>query len=295
MKVYFVVTISYFVANHEGICMETKDIRYFRQDLSTSEAIKILDCGYHETIQGHYSSQAVVDHYVLHCIVSGKGIYQISNQTYHLKAGDCFLLIPNVPILYQSDVLDPWVYYWIGFEGIDSPQLMKLCNLGSNAPTLHFEPLEELVSVIKPLISLNAASISDSYIALGQFYLLCSRLMQHNRKIKPLSNKEYYVKQAVSLIQDSYYKDISVQDISNAIGLDRTYLYRVFKEINGITIQQYITNLRLKRACHFLTGSNLSYSEIAYYCGYSSEQYFSMAFKKHMGMSPSKYRKNAPL
>ena len=53
--------------------------------------------------------------------------------------------------------------------------------------------------------------------------------MQRNRKIKPLSSKEYYVKQAISLIQDSYYKDISVQEISNTIGLDRTYLYRVFK------------------------------------------------------------------
>lgn len=272
--------------------MEIKNISYFRQDISTNESIRILDCGYHETIQGHYSSQAVVDHYVLHCVVSGKGIYQIHGRTYHLDAGDCFLLIPNVPILYQSDVLDPWVYYWIGFEGMDARQLMKLCNMGSSSPTLRFEPVEELVSIIKPLISLNAASISDTYTALGQFYLLCSKLMQRNRKIKPLSSKEYYVKQAISLIQDSYYKDISVQEISNTIGLDRTYLYRVFKEINGITIQQYITSLRLKRACHFLISSSLSFSEIAYYCGYSSEQYFSMAFKKHMGIAPSAYRKS---
>lgn len=272
--------------------MEIKNISYFRQDISTNESIRISDCGYHETIQGHYSSQTVVDHYVLHCIVSGKGIYQIHDRTYRLEAGDCFLLIPNVPILYQSDVLDPWVYYWIGFEGMDARQLMKLCNMDSRSPTLRFEPVEELVSVIRPLISLNAASISDTYTALGQFYLLCSKLMQRNVKIKPLSSKEYYVKQAISLIQDSYYKDISVQDISNTIGLDRTYLYRVFKEINGITIQQYITNLRLKRACHFLVSSSLSFSEIAYYCGYSSEQYFSMAFKKHMGVAPSAYRKN---
>ena len=140
--------------------MEIKNISYFRQDISTNESIRILDCGYHETIQGHYSSQAVVDHYVLHCVVSGKGIYQIHGRTYHLDAGDCFLLIPNVPILYQSDVLDPWVYYWIGFEGMDARQLMKLCNMDSSSPTLRFEPVEELVSIIKPVISLTAASIS---------------------------------------------------------------------------------------------------------------------------------------
>lgn len=273
--------------------MEIKNINYFRQDVSANETIKILDCGYHETTQGRYSSQTVVDHYVLHCIVSGKGSYQIHNQTYRLKANDCFLLIPNVPILYQSDILDPWVYYWIGFSGIGSQQLMQLCDISSSSPTLHFEPIQELVSILQPLLSLNAASAADSYTALGQFYVLCSRLMQHNHNIKPLSAKEYYVNQAISLIHDSYYRDSSVQDISNAIGLDRTYLYRIFREISGTTIQQYITSLRLKRACHFLSSSSLSYSEIAYYCGYSSAQYFSMAFKKNTGLSPSAYRRQA--
>ena len=87
-------------------------------------------------------------------------------------------------------------------------------------------------------------------------------------------------------------KNLTKADVVRDSLLDRTYLYRVFKEINGITIQQYITSLRLKRACHFLISSSLSFSEIAYYCGYSSEQYFSMAFKKHMGIAPSAYRKS---
>lgn len=271
--------------------MGIKNISYFRKIGSTNETVQILDCGYHETIQGHYSAQTVVDHYVLHCIINGKGIYQINNQTYHLTAKDCFLLIPNVPILYQSDRQDPWIYYWIGFDGIDSSQLMQLCNLDIRSPILHYEAIEDLTSIIQPLVTLNTASISDSYIALGQFYLLLAKLMQQNQNIKPLSRREHYVNQAVALIQDSYYKNITVQNISDAIGLDRTYLYRIFKEITGMPIQQYITNLRMKRACHFLTSSMLSYSEVAYYCGYISEQYFSMAFKKNVGVSPSAYRK----
>ncbi len=273
--------------------MGIKNISYFRQNESTNETIRILDCGYHETIQGHCSAQTMIDHYVLHCIVSGKGIYQIYDRTYHLKANDCFLLMPNVPILYQSDEEDPWVYYWMGFGGIDVLPLMQLCNIGSSCPVLHYEPIGELTSIIAPLVAMSEAAIPDSYIALGQFYLLCSRLMQRNRNIKPLSRKEYYVSQAVSLIQDSYFKNISVKSVSDAIGLDRTYLYRIFKEITGVPVQQYITNLRLKRACHFLSGSGLSYSEIAYFCGYSSEQYFSMVFKNNIGVSPSAYRKTA--
>ena len=271
--------------------MEVKKISYFRQNPSTSETIKILDCGYHETLQGHYSAQKVVDHFVLHCIIRGKGTYQIHNETYHLKENDCFLLLPNVPIRYQSDPENPWVYYWVGFDGTDALELMQMCNITYQTPVLHYESVTELGEIILPLTRLNTSTIADSYIALGQFYLLCSRLMQHNHNIKPLSRKEYYVNQAVSLIENSYFKNISVQSISDAVGLDRTYLYRIFKEINGVTIQEYITSLRLKRARYFLANSNLSYSEVSYYCGYISEQYFSMAFKKGVGMSPSAYRK----
>ena len=275
----------------KGAIMRQKNICYFRQNESTNETVHILDCGYHETTQGQPSAQTVIDHYVLHCIVKGKGTYQVHNQTWHLSAGDCFLLIPNVPIRYQSDACEPWVYYWIGFYGIDALQIIHLCNIRRHAPVLHYNPIEELTSMIQPLIFLNSASTSDCYTALSQFYGICAKLIQHNQNIKPLSRKEYYVAQAISLIQDSYYTDITVQSVSDTIGLDRTYLYRIFKEISGIPIQQYIANLRLKRACSFLADTTLSFSEIAYYCGYTSEQYFSMAFKKSTGFSPSAYRK----
>ena len=123
--------------------------------------------------------------------------------------------------------------------------------------------------------------------------LFVSRLMQYNQNIKPLTRKEYYVSQAVSLIENSYFKNISVQSISDAVGLERTYLYRIFKEITGVTIQEYLTDLKLKRARYFLTNSDFSCADIAYYCGYLSEQYFSMAFKKKTGLSPSLYRQKA--
>lgn len=273
--------------------METKNISYFRQNSSTNETIRILDCGYHETLQGHYSAQKVVDHYVLHCIISGKGTYEIHGKTYYLQANDCFLLLPNVPIRYQSDSENPWVYYWIGFDGTDALQLMQLCNITYQQPILHYGPISELSSVIHPFTILNTSSISDGYLALSMFYHVCSLLMKHNYNIKPLSRKEYYVNQAISLIENSYFSDISVQSISDSIGLDRTYLYRIFKEIVGITMQQYITNLRIKRARYFLANSDLSFSEVAYFCGYLSEQYFAMAFKKNVGMAPSVYRKLA--
>ena len=72
--------------------------------------------------------------------------------------------------------------------------------------------------------------------------------MQYNQNIKPLTRKEYYVSQAVSLIENSYFKNISVQSISDAVGLERTYLYRIFKRDHRRHHSEYLTDLKLKRA-----------------------------------------------
>lgn len=100
MEVCITATLEFCL---KGILMTVKKISYFRSNPSTKETITILDCGYHETLHGHYSTQKVVDHFVLHIIVSGKGTYQLREQTYHLQKNDCFVLFPHVPICYQSD------------------------------------------------------------------------------------------------------------------------------------------------------------------------------------------------
>lgn len=271
--------------------MGIKNITYFTRNNITNETIRILDFGYHMTTQGKPSAQTVIDHFSLHFIVTGKGTYRVHGQIYNLQANDCFLLLPNTPIRYQSDAEDPWVYYWIGFDGIDALHMMQLCNISHSSPILHYENISELTSLIEPLTTLASSTVSDNYLALSRFYQLCSLMIQHNTSIKLPTRKEDYVNRAVAMIQNSYYKNVSVQDICDFIGLERTHLYRIFKEITGISIHEYITSLKIKRACYFLTNSTLSYSEISYYCGYSSEQYFSIAFKNKLGESPTSYRK----
>ncbi len=270
-----------------------KKITYFYYESSAKEPLRILDAGYHETKNGNHSTQRILDHYVLHCVVRGKGIYRIHDQIYHLSQGDCFLLPPSIPILYQSDILDPWVYYWIGMDGIDIDHLMQMCGFEVEKPVIHYDRVEELIDHVKPLVEMEKTSLGDSYKAIGELYQLCSLLVTQKGTESAPSRKEKYVKQAEALIRDSYYKNRSVAEIASQLGLDRTYLYRIFIAVTGKSIQQYITDLRINRARYFLKQTDLSISEVAFYCGYKSEQYFSMAFHKETGFSPTAYRRNS--
>jgi len=73
--------------------------------------------------------------------------------------------------------------------------------------------------------------------------------------------------------------------------LNRTTLKKVFKEIYGLTINEYRTKAHLQLAKNLLVSSNLSITEIAGLCGYVNASKFSEIFKKNEGQLPKDWRK----
>ena len=81
-------------------------------------------------------------------------------------------------------------------------------------------------------------------------------------------------------------ENVSIQEISHLVGLNRKYLSRIFKDTYGITMQEYLIDRRLTEASKLL---KLGYSveDTAYMVGYNDPFGFSKAYKKRFGNSPS--------
>ena len=82
---------------------------------------------------------------------------------------------------------------------------------------------------------------------------------------------------------------ISIEELSKRIKLNRTTLQRVFKQMYGVTVYEYRTQVRMQEAKNLLLKNEYSITEIAGMCGYSNASKFSAVFKKYTGMSPSEY------
>ncbi len=91
---------------------------------------------------------------------------------------------------------------------------------------------------------------------------------------------------------ETHYEDqsLTVENLSEAFGLSRVQLYRKVKALLGESVNDYIQQVRLKKASRFLLEGELTVAEIAYKVGYSSPAYFSTAFKGKYACSPSEYR-----
>lgn len=103
-----------------------------------------------------------------------------------------------------------------------------------------------------------------------------------------------WVKDLRSIIQDQVDTDLSLrlQDVSKNLQVHPSYLSREFsKYFDNLTFGEYMRKLRIERAIHLMETTPYSLSEIAYLCGFSDQSHFSRIFKKHLGLSPSLYKK----
>lgn len=97
-------------------------------------------------------------------------------------------------------------------------------------------------------------------------------------------------KSAVEYMNENLEKNLSVCDIAEHCCISTTGLKKIFSEYAGIGIHKFFLKLKMKKATTLLAGSSTT-SEISHMLGFSSQGYFSEAFKRETGLSPKEYRK----
>lgn len=82
----------------------------------------------------------------------------------------------------------------------------------------------------------------------------------------------------------------SIQDIASHFYLSPNYLSRYFKKKSGLTIMEYLLQIRLAQACYLLSKSDTKIKDIAASCGFKDTDYFFRVFKKKKGLTPKAFR-----
>ncbi len=82
---------------------------------------------------------------------------------------------------------------------------------------------------------------------------------------------------------------MKVEELSDYVGINRSYFSDLFKQYTGMSPVKYLQNFRITKAQHMLTISELSIESIAFSCGYQSAEAFHKIFRKTTGVSPNAY------
>ena len=222
---------------------------------------------------------------VIHYITDGEGYFNGNK----LKKGQFFLVNKDHHMHYFPDKDKPWSYIFVRIWGSDTERLLT-----NKAGFLigDFKNPEVLFNIVSLYKELSVSHPDNLYLqkASASLFMLANPggIFQDDTHLTVTENHAVSIKE---FIDKNYYKKISMENLSDIFFLSRAYIRNIFVRHFGISPKQYLTDVRIKRACWLLTQTNMNITIIARSVGYDDSLIFSRFFKMHTGLSPTDYRK----
>lgn len=119
-------------------------------------------------------------------------------------------------------------------------------------------------------------------------YYTASHKAQHN----PKRNNHKIIDKALQYINANLSADLSLDALCEQVNFTPIYFHKLFKASTGKTLREYVEEQRIKKSIELLVSTEMTLTQIAYECGFSSQSYFSYVFKKKTKYTPRDYAKN---
>lgn len=147
----------------------------------------------------------------------------------------------------------------------------------------------------------TAYTLSDVYIRRADKCTSVKQVMELNdemvmdyavrmRRLRRAKRLSVPVRKAIKMISENTGKRLTVQQIADATGYDRSHLHRLFKAEIGMGIHEYISAVRMNAAKGMLKDGTHSIADIASLLGFSSQSHFCRAFSEAVGVTPKEFR-----
>lgn len=257
-------------------------------------ALRVYNTGTQRCEPGYRWGPGVRDHYLIHCILEGRGTYTVRGVTYELVQGDLFLAQPDEVITYRADTASPWAYCWVGFNGPDAGALLRQTDFTPERPVLHPADEERSRELLLDIYRVRGNQPHDIAAMAGRLYLFLAWLMETARQEAGDRQQASWthVQLACTYIANNFANPIGVAEIASHVGVSRSLLYRAFQAQLSMSPVQYLAQFRIRQACRLLERGALSVKAVAYSVGFEDPLYFSRRFRDLVGCTPGAYQKN---
>jgi AraC family transcriptional regulator of arabinose operon len=236
----------------------------------------------------HAWGAGVRRNYLIHYVISGKGIFYCGQQKIHLQKGQIFVIFPGTIVKYIADEKNPWHYAWVSFAGDEARELLSRLEITEMCPYLTLKNGAGALELLRDMPLERGADLCENLRFTARLYEFMSLLTESGES--DTGAEKRYLTMATRYIKAHYFEGITVDGLASHIGISRKYLFAIFKKRLEISPKDYIVNYRIERAEEFLLNKDLSVGNVAYSVGYPDPLNFSRMFKLKTGMSPSEYR-----
>lgn len=259
----------------------------------------------HFTYPWHFHSE-----YEIIYIKQGSGTAFIGNNAQKFKNGDIFLTGSNLPHYLKSDDAyyaeksplrakgtiiqfeKEFMHYSINYY----PQFIKIKQLLEESEKgIYFRTgcSDRLIELLDKIPSENGMEqITDILLLLKEMSEISSK--------KTISSSDFInmhdydttrINKILSFINSNYTRNIQLNEIASVAAMNPSAFCRFFKKETGRSLKNYVLEMKVGYACKLLLMDKMSISQISLECGFEAISYFNKTFRKHIGMTPTNYKK----
>lgn len=262
--------------------------------------LSLYQFGWERCEPSHTFGPAARNHYLFHYVISGTGMLYADDTSghthiYQIKSGQGFMIFPNQINTYIADKDLPWEYTWVEFDGLRVREALSITGLSPDAPVYHARSHDMRETMMQEMLYIARHGDMPPFHLIGHLYLFLDAL---TRSVSPMGLstskggklRDFYIREALAFIELNFQNDISVENIADHCGLNRSYFGKIFKGAVGQPPQEFLLNYRMTKAAELLKLSRLSIGDISKAVGYDNQLHFSRAFKNVFGMPPRVWR-----
>lgn len=227
---------------------------------------------------------------------AGSGYFEVDGTRFNVRGGDCIISFTGQQ---RVEVVgdDAWRFSWLYFNGESAFSFMSKLDITPENPIVSGCKDSRIPALIKEIFKATDTRAPLKETLLGSkifdFFSELAYVKSRDLRDEQSDTQDDYVSRAISFMNMHYAeKDLRVDSIAKNIGLNRSYLYSIFKAKTGFSPQEYLSELRIKAACELLKLPRATVSSVANSVGYEP-LVFTRTFKKIMGIPPNEYMKKA--
>lgn len=262
-------------------------------------------------ISEHLSEYHTHDFFEINYVYEGNCINLVEDETILMNRGDMIVIHPGVfHTLYADNeckvynfiIKKEWIYDKVSFISPSGSDMFKYlikskdedyykyiifrCSESDNNSNINFA--NKLIKCSKsdsPWTNmLEEAAMLEYLYSLGETYESVSLS-------KGMGSSSYKMINILMYMADNY-NTVTLEELSNKFFYSKTHICRLFFKNTGKSFNHTLTDMKINRACFFLKNTDMTVEDIARAVGYGSSEHFQRMFKKTIGLTPGKFRKN---
>ncbi|MGN1103026.1 MAG: helix-turn-helix domain-containing protein [Huintestinicola sp.] len=229
-------------------------------------------------------------------IIKTPALFELNGKSFSVRENSFVIISPETPCRYCASgdtYTDDWIYF-----SADEKTISRFGELGIPINEPIYLGDSEAVSHIVHILAYEHYSAEPFHLEIEEHYteillLSVSRLIQSGAHIssKMFIEKNHRMTQLRTMIHTDPERVMTIDEMAATVNMSRSGFQHLYKKMFGISVINDVINGRLERAKRLLSSTDLTVSEIAVKCGYTTEYNFMRQFKNRTGKTPTEFRR----